>query len=417
MRVWLSAVSLDHLIRVYQSDRPLRMVKNKSTNLPEQMIRHAWFHVTRETAHSLWYIIGKAGPETLAYSLSLWLDKDIGLAEIDEGIAQYQTLLQRVRDVWKHEEMLRAQIARLAQQFYELWQDQIEEGDAIDLSDSLLLAWLTANRIPPRKHEAMLFPLRCLFQERNEKRRHEQHEAALVAAFQADVKARNLIEGAYYIRKYGLAHYELDVLPQILPYTELAYPIGRQRKSFYYDDRPLTSEEQTRLWEIALCSKGDAALRLKITEDQLTRLLKAHQVKAAEKRSGYDTVWRFNLYRVSDIEVLRPHVSTLKTKAPSQKHAEMWHGLTPAEQNELTRLFKRDQAAEEEQKDEQKRYMHASRPAAEWRWLALSVRNDRAVLESLAAKALILLEVEQAQMTRLGRAVVRAKRALKTETS
>jgi hypothetical protein len=64
------------------------------------------------------------------------------------------------------------------------------------VSDPLLSAWLAANRIPMRKHEALLFPLRCPFQERNENHRHEQHEAALVAAFQADVRARNLIEGA-----------------------------------------------------------------------------------------------------------------------------------------------------------------------------------------------------------------------------
>lgn len=167
------------------------------------------------------------------------------------------------------------------------------------------------------------------------------------------------------------------------------------------------------MWEIALCSKGDAAIRLKITEDQLTRLLKAHQVQVAAKRSGYDIMWRFNLYRVSDIEGLRPYVSDLKTKVPSSKHAELWHALTSVEQNELMRLFQRDQAAEEEQK----RYMRASRPASEWRWLALSQRNDRAVLESLAAKALILLEQERAQMTYLGRAVVRVRKAIKTQFS
>jgi hypothetical protein len=259
-----------------------------------------------------------------------------------------------------------------------------------------------------------------------------------------------LIEEAKYTGKYGFRYFnsdQLDILRKIVGARYLEYPYDKSHRwhsAWYYPDAPFTPEQNEEWLEKGYFSTTQAAERLGITPSQFGRLAKKMSIKPFDQRPNGSGFWLTSLYRPLDIENMQRRLDQEKgmkkrTAPNNNKHVKIWESLTEKQQKILQAVYQEDQDNEYTARYNARNLINR-KPASEWRLIPFrhiqlqatspkkGVSPTRKDFEELQKLGLIELgkvwlfksplsnekeECEAVQMTRLGRAVVRASQPKK----
>lgn len=118
---------------------------------------------------------------------------------------------------------------------------------------------------------------------------------------------RNMLYAKAYLEKYGMSEQELRAAVESR-LIKSETPPGRGY-SFWnkaIDDRPLSTDELAQLADSVLLTANQAAERLGIDRKAFDRLKKKHNLQAAEMRRTRGSEWPFAVYKLSDIDRMKP---------------------------------------------------------------------------------------------------------------
>jgi hypothetical protein len=300
----------------------------------------------------------------------------------------------------------------------------------------VFMTWTEHETIPEWQWAELRMMARDKGNQREMAARHEAMMREKRETYLWLVTEGNLIEEAAYMQKYGFSWDQMATLRQIIEARNLHNPI-LHRTYWHYKDAPLTEEQQAEWLKRGRYTAWEAAENLGISVEQFRKLAKKQGLISVAVESRANNIWGVAYYRAGDVESLRPHLSNLPVsnkRKISTKHLALWQSLSHQQQKLLLAVYYEDQINEANAKARARSNLHAPK-ASEWRWIPfvrsqLQKRFRGARLQPntsgfQALQNLGLLEVgtvwlfpdrdapkrvpfEAVQMTRLGRAVVRA---------
>jgi hypothetical protein len=397
------------------------------------MLTWGWLQVARQTEHNAWYSLTDLGLELVHRFLCAYFEQAVPFDELEISLQDYFEIPKDERWNWLNN-YRQAQEDRINQVLEWLDVERIPY-QAADVNETYK-TWAESVGIPAWHLPEMLLIARDKAKERERLAYYEAQRAEKQATYLSIVQAENLIEEALYMQKYGFAWDQLEILRPLLGAKWLRNP-SLDKDYWHYPDAPLTPE-QTELWlQKGRYATWHAAQTLGISAEQFRKLAKELGVESFEREARANNIWGVAYYRARDIERMRPYLGRVKalSKRPSSsKHLKLWESLSQDQQKLLLAVYREDQINEEDARYEARSRMHAP-PASEWRWTPfvrsqLQRRFSQARLKPTMAdfealQTLGLLQVgtvwlfpnadakerapyEAVQMTRLGRAVVRA---------
>ena len=423
-----------YVLRLVDMAAALHKPYHKSGNdLIQPLLEYGWLTYRRKTEHNAWYELTDKGQQVVYRLLCHYFERSIPLDEFDIALRDYRLVPHDKRLNWinnyrQNHDALTSKVLS--------WLDEqgIYHRDAT--VTEAFMTWAECEAIPEWQWVELLIMARDKGNQREMTARHEAMMREKLEAYLRLVAEGNLIEEAVWMQKYGFSWDQMATLRQILEARHLYNPI-LNRTYWHYKDAPLTEEQQVEWLERGRYTAWQAAEKLGISVEQFRKLAKQQELKPIAVESRANNIWGVAHYRAGEVESLRPHLSSLsgrKKQKISTKHMTLWESLSQEQQRLLLAVYYEDQINEANGKARARSYLHAPK-ASEWRWTPfvrsqLQQRFRRARLQPSkedfqGLQDMGLLEVdtvwlfpnrdapkrapyEAVQMTRLGRAVVRA---------
>lgn len=405
------------------------------------MIMWDWLQIVRQTEHNAWYEPTDLGLGLVHRFLCAFFERAIPFDELEITLQDYFEIPKDERWNWLNG-YRQAQEERTKQVL--AWLD--ERGIAYQDAevDENCMTWAEAVGIPTWHLPELLLMARDKGKERE---RLAQYEAQMVekrAAYRSIVETDNLIEEALYMQKYGFAWDQLDIIRSIVKARYLHNP-SLDKSYWHYRDAPLSPEENSEWLQKGRYTAWQAAEKLGISVERFRKLAKLYDVEIFARESRSNNIWGVGYYRAQEVERLRPYLGKAadsSKRKSSSKHLKLWESLSKEQQKLLLAVYREDQINEEDAKYRTRNALNVP-PASEWRWTPFvrsqfqrrfsQARLKPTMADFEALQNLGLLELgtvwlfpnvdakertayEAVQMTRLGRAVVRANPKHKEKT-
>jgi hypothetical protein len=399
----------------------------------QPLLEYGWLTCRRKTDHNAWYELTDEGQQLVYRLLCNYFERSIPYDEFEIALQDYLLVPHDKRLNWINN--YRQRWDTLTSKVLS-WLDEqgIYHRDA-EVTETFM-AWASHEAIPEWQWVELLIMARDKGNQREMTARHETMMREKSEAYLQQIAEGNLIEEAAYMQKYGFSWDQMATVRQIIEARNLHNPILK-RMYWHYKDEPFTEEQQAEWLKRGRYTAYQAAEKLGISVEQFRKLAKKQGIKPIAVEARANNIWGVAYYRAGEIENLRSYRSKLPENSKrkgSTKHLTLWESLSAEQQKLLLAVYYEDQINEANAKARARSNFHAPK-AAEWRWTPfvrsqLQKRFRRARLQPSkedfqALQDLGLLEVgtvwlfpnrdapkrmpyEAVQMTRLGRAVVRA---------
>jgi hypothetical protein len=397
------------------------------------MLTWGWLETSRQTAHNTWYELTDLGLRLAHRFLCAFFERPIPFDEFEIALQDYFEIPSDERWNWLNG-YRQGQEERTKQVLAWLDEQGIAYQDA-DVNDAYI-AWAETVGIPTWQLPELLLMARDQAKERERLAQYEVKMAEKKAAYLSIVEADNLIEEALFMKKYQFYWDQIEVIRPIVKAQYLHNP-NFDKSYWHYRDAPLSPEENAEWLQKGRYTAWQAAEKLGISVERFRKLAKLYGVEIFARESRSNNIWGVGYYRAQEVERLRPftgNVADPSKRKSSDKHLKLWESLSKEQQKLLLAVYREDQINEDNARYKNRNALHAP-PASEWRWTPfvrsqLQRRFSQARLKPTMAdfealQTLGLLEVgtvwlfpnsdakeraayEAVQMTRLGRAVVRA---------
>jgi hypothetical protein len=397
------------------------------------MMMWDWLEIVRQTEHNAWYSLTDRGLELVHRFLCAFFERAIPFDELEIALQDYFEIPSDERWTWLNS-YRQAQEEQTKQVL--VWLD--EQGIAYQNADvnEAYIAWAESIGIPTWQLPELLLMARDKAKERERLAQYEAKMAEKRAAYLSIVEAGNLIEEALFMNKYQFYWDQLEIIRPIVKAQYLHNP-DSDRSYWHYRDAPLSPEENAEWLQKGRYTAWQAAEKLGISVERFRKLAKLYGVEIFARESRSNNIWGVGYYRAQEVERLRPYtgkVADPSKRKSSDKHLKLWESLSKEQQKLLLAVYREDQINEDNAKYKNRNALHAP-PASEWRWTPFvrsqlqrrfsQARLKPTITDFETLQSLGLLEVgtvwlfpnvdakeraayEAVQMTRLGRAVVRA---------
>jgi hypothetical protein len=423
-----------YVLRLLEMATALHKPYHKSRNdLIQPLVDYGWLTCIRKTEHNAWYELTDEGQQVVYRLLCNYFERSIPHDEFEIELQDYLLVPQDERMAWFNTYRQRWDV--LTSKVLDWMDEQGIYHRDVEVA-ATFMTWAKNEAIPEWQWTELLIMARDKGNQREMAARHESMMREKREAYLQQVAESNLIEESAYMQKYGFSWDQMATLRQIIEARNLHNPI-LNRTYWHYKDAPLTEEQEAEWLKHGRYTAWQAAEKLGISVEQFRKLAKNQGLKPIAVESRTNNIWGVAYYCVGEVENLRPYLSSLSIsnkRKVSTKHLTLWESLSKQQQKLLLAVYYEDQTNEANAKARAMSNFHAPK-ASEWRWTPfvrsqLQQRFRRARLQPSKAdfqalQDLGLLEVgtvwlfphrdapkrvpyEAVQMTRLGRAVVRA---------